>query len=99
MAPGSSALPGWPPATGIPPVSRPWPQLLELDASKVAHFTAFDHQAIMAAWLLARRAVPWAEVEAEITSARPSARLNANHEKQLRVWTGWKEFPGLPDWM
>ena len=39
------------------------------------------------------------QVQSVVASARPSATLNANHEKQLRVWTGWKEFPGLPEWM
>ena len=38
MAPCISALPGWPPATGI----LPRPQLHELAASKAADFTAFD---------------------------------------------------------
>ena len=55
--------------------------------------------AIVIAWLLARRSVPWAEVQAVVSDARPSATLNANFEKQLRVWTGWKEFPGLPEWI
>lgn len=55
--------------------------------------------AIVIAWLLARRKVPWADVQALVTSERPSATLNPNYEKQLRVWTTWKEFPGLPGWM
>ena len=55
--------------------------------------------AIVVAWLLARRKVPWADVQALVSSERPSAALNANYEKQLRVWTTWKEFPGLPGWM
>ena len=34
-----------------------------------------------------------------VAKARPSATLNANFEKQLKVWETWKEFPGVPEWM
>lgn len=55
--------------------------------------------AIVVAWLLARRKVPWADAMAMVAAERPSATLNPNYEKQLRVWTTWKEFPGLPGWI
>ena len=55
--------------------------------------------ALCVAWLMARRGVPWPEAPKVVEADRPSAKLNKNYEKQLRVWSKWKEFPGLPEWL
>ena len=57
--------------------------------------------ALAVGWLMAspEHRVPWADAPALVMADRPSARLNANYERQLRVWSGWKEFPGLPEWI
>jgi hypothetical protein len=55
--------------------------------------------AVVVGWLMARQGVAWPEALPKLKAERPSAALNANFEKQLRVWTTWKEFPGLPEWM
>ena len=55
--------------------------------------------AVVVGWLMARQGVPWAEAPGRVLSDRPSASLNKNFEKQLRVWSRWKEFPGLPEWV
>lgn len=55
--------------------------------------------AVLVGWLMARRQLGSAEAPALVVGERPSALLNANFEKQLRVWATWKEFPGLPEWM
>lgn len=59
--------------------------------------------AVVVGWLMAHGGgggpLPWAEAPAAVSAARPSATLNANFEKQLKVWSTWKEFPGMPDWM
>ena len=55
--------------------------------------------AVVVGWLMAKQAVPWADAPAMVANARPSATLNPNFEKQLRVWSTWKEFPGMPEWM
>eukprot|EP00966_Prymnesium_polylepis_P043658 1012214-Prymnesium_polylepis.1 len=46
--------------------------------------------AVVVGWLLARQGVPFAEAPQAVAANRPSAALNANFEKQLRVWTTWK---------
>ena len=48
---------------------------------------------------LCRGGVNFADAPALVAKARPSATLNANFEKQLKVWETWKEFPGVPEWM
>ena len=55
--------------------------------------------AVAIGWLMARRGVAWGDAPSQVKEARPSALLNPNFEKQLRVWCTWKEFPGLPAWM
>ena len=55
--------------------------------------------ATVVGWLMARQGVAWPEALPKVRAARPSATLNANFEKQLRVWSTWKEFPGLPAWV
>ena len=55
--------------------------------------------AIVVGWAMARQGVKFADAPALVSKARPSATLNANFEKQLKVWETWKEFPGVPEWM
>ena len=55
--------------------------------------------AIVVGWAMARQGVKFADAPALVAKARPSATLNANFEKQLKVWETWKEFPGVPEWM
>ena len=55
--------------------------------------------AIVVGWAMARQGVKFAGAPALVAKARPSATLNANFEKQLKVWETWKEFPGVPEWM
>ena len=56
--------------------------------------------ALAAGWLMASsHRIPWADAPALVRADRPSAQLNTNYERQLRVWSGWKEFPGLPEWI
>lgn len=55
--------------------------------------------AVVVGWLMARKGVPNREAPAMVQADRPSGILNKNFEKQLRVWSKWKEFPGLPDWV
>ena len=50
-------------------------------------------------WLMARQGVAWAEAPGRVVADRPSATLNKNFEKQLRVWSRWKEYPGMPEWV
>ena len=58
-----------------------------------------DAAAIVVGWAMARQGVRFADAPALVSKARPSATLNANFEKQLKVWETWKEFPGVPEWM
>ena len=55
--------------------------------------------AVAVGWLMAHCDVPWADAPRTVSAARPSAVLNANYEKQLRVWRSWKTFPAMPEWM
>ena len=55
--------------------------------------------AIVVGWAMARQGVKFADAPALVAKARPSATLNSNFEKQLKVWETWKEFPGVPEWM
>ena len=55
--------------------------------------------AIVVGWAMARQGVKFADAPALVAKARTSATLNANFEKQLKVWETWKEFPGVPEWM
>lgn len=54
---------------------------------------------VVVGWLMARQQVPWGEAPGIVKADRPTALLNKNFEKQLRVWSRWEEFPGLPDWV
>ena len=51
--------------------------------------------ALAAGWLMASsHRIPWADAPALVRADRPSAQLNTNYERQLRVWSGWKSFLG-----
>ena len=54
---------------------------------------------VVVGWLMARQSVPWSDAPAVVKADRPSALLNKNLEKQLRVWSRWPEFPSMPDWV
>jgi hypothetical protein len=55
--------------------------------------------AVVLGWLMAHQQVPWSDAPDAIKADRPSALLNPNYEKQLKVWSKWKEFPGFPEWV
>ena len=52
--------------------------------------------AVAVAWLMAKESLRCDDAAGRIRSLRPSATLNANYEKQLRLWASWTEFPGMP---
>ena len=60
---------------------------------------ARDHRGGRGVARLGREVANFADAPALVAKARPSATLNANFEKQLKVWETWKEFPGVPEWM
>jgi len=55
--------------------------------------------AVVVGWLMAKQDVPWSDAPGVVKAHRKSGQLNKNFEKQLRVWSRWPEFPGLPDWV
>ena len=55
--------------------------------------------AVVVGWLMAHKQVPWSDAPDAVKADRPSAVLNPNYEKQLKVWSKWKEFPGFPEWV
>ena len=65
--------------------------------------TGMASSAVVAGYLMAREQLNYEEALAKVLEARPGALpeggLNRNLSRQLKTWSKWPEFPGLPDWM